>query len=266
MTLVSENIKYLRKRTGMTQEQMAARLGIKRSLLGAYEEGRADPRINNLIKFSEIFGLSVDAIISIDLTQYTDKEFADQSVMHEKLKVLAITVDPGGRENIELVPQRAAAGYLNGYADPEYIEDLPKFQLPMLPSNATYRAFEITGDSMLPLRDGSVVVGKFVEHVRNLQSGKRYILVTQKEGVVFKRLLIDEDNKSILTLISDNKAYEPYAIPSSEVLEIWEATAFVSTSYPEDPEDEHFSLKKLTNIVLDLQREVMQLKNRTPGQ
>ena len=68
MGLVSENIKFLRKKIGLTQEQMAEKLGIKRSLLGAYEEGRADPRIANLVKFSEIFGITVDQIISSDMT------------------------------------------------------------------------------------------------------------------------------------------------------------------------------------------------------
>ena len=68
MSLISENLKHLRKKLGLTQEQMAEQLGIKRSLLGAYEEGRADPRISNLLKFAEIFSLPVDQLISIDLT------------------------------------------------------------------------------------------------------------------------------------------------------------------------------------------------------
>ena len=60
--------------------------------------------------------------------------------------------DEEDRENIELIPQKASAGYLNGYADPEYIREQPRFRLPFLPSNATYRAFEISGDSMLPIK------------------------------------------------------------------------------------------------------------------
>ena len=68
MSLISNNLKYLRKKVSLTQEQMAQQIGIKRSLLGAYEEGRADPRISNLLKFSEIFNLSVDQLIGTDLT------------------------------------------------------------------------------------------------------------------------------------------------------------------------------------------------------
>src|SRR5690606_5504548 len=137
MSIVSQNLKYLRRRSGLTQEQMAEKIGIKRSLLGAYEEGRADPRLNNLLKISEIFGIAVDNLIGIDLTQNSPTDALPKKTGGAP-KVLAITVDNQDNENIEIVPQKAAAGYLNGYADPEYIEELPKFQLPVLPKNATY--------------------------------------------------------------------------------------------------------------------------------
>ena len=57
MSTVSENIKFLRKNAGHTQQTFADALNLKRSLVGAYEEGRADPRISNLIKISELFGI-----------------------------------------------------------------------------------------------------------------------------------------------------------------------------------------------------------------
>src|SRR3546814_14975382 len=65
------------------------------------------------------------------------------------VRVLSITVDANDRENIELVPVKASAGYLNGYADPEYISELPRFNLPMF-KQGSYRAFELKGDSMIP--------------------------------------------------------------------------------------------------------------------
>ena len=149
MTLVSENIKYLRKKSGDTQGDLADKIGIKRSLVGAYEEGRADPRITNLINMAEVFDVSVDLLINTDITKMTDEQLSFNKNSRGS-EILAITVDSEGRENVELVPQKAAAGYLNGYADPEFISELPKFHLPILPTNATYRAFEISGDSMLP--------------------------------------------------------------------------------------------------------------------
>ena len=158
MTLISDNIKYLRKKIGLTQEQFAERIGIKRSLVGAYEEGRADPRITNLINMADVFGTSVDILINKNVMKLSEAELNTSNYKRGK-EVLAITVDSDSKENIELVPQKAAAGYLNGYADREFIEELPKFKLPILPENATYRAFEISGDSMLPILSSEAVDG-----------------------------------------------------------------------------------------------------------
>ncbi len=67
------------------------------------------------------------------------------------------------------MPVKAAAGYLAGYADPEFLDELKTFTLPMLaPGN--YRAFEIVGDSMLPTPSGSVIVG---EKIDDLERGQK---------------------------------------------------------------------------------------------
>jgi len=113
MTLISNNIKVLRKKAGFTQEQLATKIGIKRSVLGAYEEGRAEPGLQNLLKLSSELNISVDDLISLD--------FADEQALTagqatdiegKKLRVLAITVNADDKEGIQLVPQKAAAGYL----------------------------------------------------------------------------------------------------------------------------------------------------------
>ncbi|MDQ3395498.1 MAG: LexA family transcriptional regulator [Bacteroidota bacterium] len=259
MSIISSNLKYLRKLHNLTQEQFSEKLGIKRSLLGAYEEGRADPRVNNLLNIASVFNISVDDIISKDLSVVINgSKNGNLKKSTAPLKVLSITVDQQNKENIELVPQKAAAGYLNGYADPEYLEQLPKFQLPMLPATGTYRAFEISGDSMLPLQSGTIVIGKYLDSL-HLQESKTYILVTEKEGVVYKRVYLDSE-KETLKLVSDNKNYDPYEISLEEVMEIWEAKAYISLAFPDPDGMGEMSLDKLKNIVLDLQHEVIKLK------
>ena len=264
MSLISENLKYLRKKKGLTQEQMAQEAGIKRSLLGAYEEGRAEPRVGTLLKFADIFGLPIEQLIN---TEQSEEGKASgikqiQSSNGKGLKVLSITTDKQGKENIELVPQKAAAGYMNGYADPEYIEVLPKFQLPMLPGNATYRAFEISGDSMLPLRSGTIIIGQYVENTSSLKNGKAYVLVTRDEGIVYKRIYRYSDNPELFCMVSDNRKYSTYDVNGNDILEIWEAKAFISMQLPDPETDETLSLQKLGEIVLDLQQEVIKLKGR----
>ena len=256
--MINTNLKFLRKQTGLTQSQLAEKLNIKRSLIGAYEEGRAEPKLSTLVNMSKLFNISLDVLITKDLpaTNTTSDSMALQRTSNNNMRVLAITVDRNDNENIELVPHRASAGYLNGYADPEFIEELPRFRLPMLSSQGTHRAFEISGDSMLPLASGTVIIGRFIENWQDIKDGTPCIIVSQKDGVVFKRIFNKIRNQAVLYLHSDNPAYSPYEIQVEDILEIWEAKAYISTTFP----IADFSLNKLTSIVLDLQQEVLKLK------
>lgn len=60
-----KKIRSIRRFLGDTQESFAAKIGIKRSLLGAYEEGRAEPSLSTMIKISQISMLSLDYIMKI---------------------------------------------------------------------------------------------------------------------------------------------------------------------------------------------------------
>ena len=267
MSTVSENIKFLRRDKGLTQQEFANQIGIKRSLVGAYEEGRADPRINNLIKMSEVLAVSIDDLVETALWQMSKDEFDEHMKKGpaQKFKVLSITVDKEDRENIELIPQKAAAGYLNGYADPEYLKEQPRFQLPFLPANASYRAFEISGDSMMPIKSGTIVVGSYVEHVRDIKNGKTYILLTRSEGVVFKRVFNYLEEKGNLFLVSDNRMYTPYEVNPADVLEAWEAKAYISVDFtdPQITTSQDVSVDELANIVMDLKKEIAGLKPKS---
>ncbi|MCB9232836.1 MAG: helix-turn-helix domain-containing protein [Bacteroidia bacterium] len=268
MSLINANIKYLRKQKGLTQEELAQNLEVSRSVIGAYEEGRAEPKLNTMQNIANFFGVSLDQLATLDLSQVAERSIRNtQEAPHwevpepstdvegKKLRVLSITVDSNDRENIELVPVKAAAGYLNGYADPEYLEELPRFHLPMLPQGS-YRAFEIKGDSMLPLPSGAIIVGEYVENWRNMRDGEACILVTGSDGIVFKRVYNKLSTEGKLTLKSDNPAYPAYDVSVEDVMEVWRARAYISTSFP-DPE---LSLTQLAGIVLDLQQEVIKLK------
>lgn len=256
MVKLNENIRFLRKQLGLTQDQFAQQLDIKRSLVGAYEEGRAEPRLELLQKMAAAAGLSVDILIGRDISQLKDYE---KKSLRSK-EILVVTVDDQNRDNIELVPMKAAAGYLNGYADPEYIKELPRFKLPIL-SQGTYRAFEITGDSMLPLLPGTIVIGEWVEHFKDLKNGKPYILVTQREGIVYKRVFNYLQDNGKFFLVSDNRQYAPYQIDAAEVIEAWGAKAYISVQFPDVSSKNEMSVEQLAGVVLELQQELLSMKS-----
>lgn len=273
--MINTNLKFWRRELAITQAQMAEKLGIKRSLVGAYEEGRAEPRLVTLVNMARLFGITLDQLVTTDFSKRKNAKAAATMRQLEpapatpdgdddpeppaaagKLRILALTVDREQNENIELVPQKAAAGYLNGYADPEYLGELPKFRLPMLPATGSYRAFEISGDSMLPLVSGTVVVGRYVDELAHLKDGTPCVVVSPRDGIVFKRVFHKARPAGALALHSDNPQYKPYDLPGTEALEIWEAKCYISSHFPAA----EMSLERLASVVAELQQQVAGLR------
>jgi transcriptional regulator with XRE-family HTH domain len=255
MSTIPSNIKFLRKKKGLTQQQFADQIGIKRSLVGAYEEERAEPKYELLKKIALFFDISVDDFIN----ETIDEKWAPKPKGNQaQLRVLSISVDKDDNENIELVPMKASAGYLNGYADPEYVAQLPKFYLPMF-KQGTYRAFEIKGDSMLPLVSGTTIISEYVENWSDVKPGETYVVISKTEGIVYKRIGNKfKDNKK-LKLISDNPVYDPYEISGEDILEIWKAKAYLSTHLPlPTPEP---TMESLTTMMAQMQRSIAKMQS-----
>ncbi len=253
MSIISSNIKFLRKKKGLTQQSFADQVGIKRSLVGAYEEERAEPKYELLKVIASFFDVSIDDFIK----QKIDDKW--QPAPKGNLRILSISVDKEDNENIELVPLKASAGYLNGYADPEYVAQLPKFYLPMF-KQGTYRAFEIKGDSMLPLVSGTIIIGEYVENWADVKGGETYVIISKSDGVVYKRVGGKFRENKKLKLISDNPVYEPYEINAEDVLEIWKAKGYISTQLPlPTPEP---TMESLTTMMAQMQRSISNLQQK----
>jgi transcriptional regulator with XRE-family HTH domain len=259
MAIINKNLKFLRTQKGLTQKQLAEKLGLKQAAIGAYEEERSTPPLNSLLDIVKIFDVNLDDLVNQDLS--AGDAAKKKSYVPRQKEVLAITVDRNNKENVELVHQKASAGYMSGFHDPEFVKDLPKISLPMLPKNKTYRAFEIQGDSMLPIVPGSVIFGEYVEDLLAVKNGKRYILVTKNDGIVFKRIFNFADDEQKLLLVSDNRQYEPYAIDAKDVLEIWLAKAYYSSQFPEAEMDNVTLSDQLALQIVKLQQELSSQKN-----
>ena len=221
---VSKNVKYLREQKGLSQEVFGQALSISRAQVSTFERNSSAPSIDILVDLSNYFKIPIDMLVKIDLTKTKDTTFLE---LNNKRILFPISIDVDHNDLIEVIPTKASAGYANGYDDPEYIEQLEKIKLPFLPTGK-HRAFPIKGDSMLPMKDGAFVVGRFIEHRNDIISGRTYIVVTLNNGIVYKRVynLIEENNS--LKLVSDNQQYEPYHIPITEVVEIWEFSCSIN--------------------------------------
>jgi len=256
----ASNIKFLRKRKGRTQDDVAAALDLKRSTLSGYENGVAQPGIDVLVSFSGYFNLSIDTLLKIDIAKLSESQLGelergyDAYVKGSNLRVLTTTVNSGNRENIELVTEKAKAGYTTGYADPEFIGELPVFNLPFLSDKRKYRTFQLKGDSMFPIPDGSWVTGEYIQDWTELVSGKAYIVFTIDEGIVFKIVENNIRKSGKLTMFSLNPLYEPYEIHINEVKEIWKFVNYISNELPEPVMPEKQIFQSIAIMKNDLQR------------
>jgi len=259
----SSNIKLLRKRRGRTQDDVASALDMKRSTVSGYENEVSQPTVAALLSFSRYYGIAVDTLIKIDLGILSESQLSrlerggDVYIKGSGLRVLATTVNNKNEENIELVSEKAKAGYASGFADPEFIKELPVFHLPFLSKQKKYRTFQLNGDSMLPIPDGSFVTGEFVIDWNNLVSGQGYIIFTVDDGIVFKIIENNIDKEQKLKLYSLNPVYDPYDVNINEVKEIWKFIHYISEEIP----DPVLPQNELLKTVALLKKDVSILKN-----
>jgi transcriptional regulator with XRE-family HTH domain len=230
MSLFSDNIRNLRVQHKISQEKLAESLGITRGRYVKYEDGTSEAPYEILKKIAHYYHISIDLLLSVDVRKIPVDDF------------------------IEVVTQKVKAGYLNGYADPEYIESLQQISLPFLGSGK-HRGFPVEGDSMPPHEDGSIIVGKYIEKLGDVKDGKTYILITKSEGMVYKRL--NKNKKNVLFVESDNSFYPVYEVKVSDILEIWEYVCNIGLT---DEKQQVTETASVTDMFLELKREIKDLK------
>lgn len=248
MSLAGQNLKFLRKLRGWTQEEFARKLKIKRSLLGAYEEERADPRLEVLEIVCQMFKMTMDDVLLKDVSNTKGSTYLEK---RRQMKMVSNIAE------IQFVPVKAAAGYLAGYADPEFLDELNTFTLPML-AGGSYRAFEIIGDSMLPTQSGSVIVGEKVNDLEDIKTSNTYIVISRNEGIVYKRVLRNNRSKTKVTLVSDNPIYEPYQVNAEDIMELWQAQMIISKANVQ----QRWDVNQLASLVNNLQEQVVTMKKK----
>jgi len=244
-TFIHHNIQFIRECIlRLSREEFAKQLGVAN--VEPWEAGRAAPKDSEKIKIADLANISLDRLMRKHLTLEDFKTDSsdlaidlDGYIRGNDIKIKAVELEPRqlaittthGKENIEWVPEKAAAGYLNGFADPQFVKELPKFQLPFLPTDKTYRAFQIKGDSMPPLPSGSIVVCDYVENWEvDIKTGRTYIVVSESNGIVYKRAINEIHQKHSLTLRSDNPIYPDFTVAVGDIKEIWRARALIINS------------------------------------
>lgn len=297
MSIVSQNIKYLRRMNGLTQEQFSRRIGIKRSLVGAYEEARANPPLDKLKVIASCFGISVDSLIKQDvrkiretpdlMSAFESQTRPLQNTSHiseiandflnrlqpvsdipvpkpsvfpvyeignvaKEITLKSISTEPPFRKFQErsalvsppmhqvrepnfqskpalyFVSKALQNQYISYFHSVSFLENLPQISLPDF-QHDTFRAFEAGDD--FPLND-AIVIGKKIESWDEISDGNHYILVTQSNGFLYRRVYNQVKIKGTLLISSDLRNFSSFELSAKEVKEIWEAKGFISRQLP----------------------------------
>nr|WP_314493121.1 LexA family transcriptional regulator [uncultured Chryseobacterium sp.] len=253
MSVFSDNIRFLRSKKNLSQQSFAENLGMSRVRYSKYEDGRSEPPYEILIGMSKFFNVSIDLLLTLDIRKYPLEQMIN---LPDNRIILPVVVDQLGNNSIEIIPQKASMGYLSGYSDPEYIENLQRISLPFL-THGKYRAFPAQGDSMPPFKDGSYIVGKYIENIDDLKSDRSYVFVTLNDGITYKRFTAKKENA--ITVKADNSFYDPYDIPLGELVEIWQ---YASGIFPEDFEPDRVDRYDLKEMFLELRKDIRKINSK----
>ncbi len=260
---ISQRIAAIRDTFNLNNFSLSKRIGVTGTTVDSIINGRPQPDgsrkrtkpgydvltaiINEFdINPEYLFGKS-EVMLKSDTTQIQTYSGVPQ----------VVAVNPTGNENVIYVPIQARAGYLNGYGDANYIEQLPSFHMPHL-NNGTYRCFEVQGNSMVrTFFDGDLVFGKYVENLHDIKDGRVYVIVSKNDGIVLKRVINRIEQRGKLILKSDNKTgnYPTYTINAEEIMEVWYVTMFASKQMPE-PVDVYDRLHDLESKVVELEQQI----------
>ena len=265
--MIGVNLKLLRKRTGKSQEELSSDIKLTRSTYSGYENGVAEPSIHTLIQIADYYKIDLNTLVRKNFSDFNDKDWDNcfstlkTDVQGKNIRILTTLVDNNDDELIELIPQKASAGYTSGYADSDYLRVLPTFSLPFLSKNKKYRSFPISGDSMPPISDGSFVIGEFIQNWTTLPDKTPCIIVTKNEGIVFKIIYNYLKEKESIQLVSTNPLYSPYFVHADEIIEVWKFVNYICSDIPDVKLDDD-NLKK---TLINLQKEVSEIKNLFSG-
>jgi transcriptional regulator with XRE-family HTH domain len=268
MPLVNENIRILRKKLGLTQEKFAQTLGIKRSLIGAYEESRAIPPADNLTKISNIFNISLEQLLNhsyerefrkneaqneaiqkeTSLNKYileTEKNkfisevsnsFSSQKPVIQQFDLFSNPPENNNIANgvniengvIRYLNNNALTDYIANISNNSFFNNLPTLVLPFLPKGYL-RAFDAPAE--FPLKD-CILIAERVENFDLLKEGENHLIISKTKGFIYRRVYNQTKIKGVFLTNSDKAGVNSCELPENDVLEIWMAKSYFSKTMP----------------------------------
>lgn len=236
MSVIGKNIRKIRIVKKLSQAAFAEIFDLARPSVGAYEEERAEPKVDTIIQIANYFGISVDALLTKELTindlynfNVHLSEDAKGKVIQEKKTALNTNIIKSA-----LVPADQQFEYIVHINNRDFISKLPKVWIPKY-HDKNIRAFEMAADDMHNhfhgLNFGDLVFGKKMIPTHRFINGKLYVVIT-KEKIIIRRVKLSKDN---IELISDNSNFKSINTRKNHIIEAWEVIGYFTQKIEAPP-------------------------------
>lgn len=223
MTKIGRNIKKIRALKKLSQTQFAELFDLKRASVGAYEEGRAEPRLPTVLAIANKFGVNVNDLLQKELTI---NDLAGFDIFKEGLDSGASNLlRPQQPQNyLTTVPFLSAHRWSEFLAN-RSLSDLPQIDWPSALKGKLWAAQIPSASLALPqagFQINDILLLKALPEGQRLQEGKIYWLFTSENS--FLRKIKSITNKHLLLEGSDAMAYDE-EVERSAIEEVWQVHA-----------------------------------------
>lgn len=248
---IGENIKKIRQAKKISQADFAKLFNLARPSVGAYEEGRSEPKIETIIQIAEYFKISIDVLLT---RQLTVSEIYSFDQLNKKLDKVHQNKSSRSKtaKDVALVRIAHYLEYIINIDKKDFVNSLEQTAIPFS-STGTWRVFEMNGSEMEYQHHGlhhqDLITCSKVEW-DSVKAGDIYIIV-QKGGILTRRL--KSIHSDMLILSADDPSFEDISFYKDDILECWKAQGVFTTRLQ--------APSRLEERILKIEEELKKLKN-----
>ena len=223
MSFIGRNIRKIRAVKNLSQTAFSELFNLTRASIGAYEEGRAEPRSDTIISIAKYFGVTIDDLLTKELT-VNDIHHFDVYKLQALRSKKASTKTP-------LITSMDYAGYAKNHKSAEYIGSLPCISLPHF--DTTNRVFEFEAKNhrsvFSEICAGDLLICKKLD-IENYTPNENSIEVLIINDLVLMGVVSQSSEKQQYCILQFNGESLKYHL--TEVSEIWRLVSRVTSNLP----------------------------------
>lgn len=249
---IGENIKKIRQAKKISQAEFAQLFNLARPSVGAYEEGRSEPKIDTIIQIANHFRISIDVLLTRKLTISEIYSFDQLNKKLDKVHQTKTTAKQLGKE-VPVVRNAHYLDYIVNIEKGDYLKNLERMHIPW-DKKSNMRIFEMKGSEMEYQQQGLHHDDLLITEQYELEKVEDLIglivVLVNKKGITTRRL--KEVKADHLLLNADDPNYSDLSIDKTDILELWK-TVGVFTTYLNPP-------SRLEERILKIEEELRKIK------